>query len=226
MMIDRRLLAGAFGLSLALAACGGASTASSSPSAATAGPTDAATTEQPAATEGPAATAEPSATEQPAATAQPTDESGSGGGQVNDLAAMLPEKAGDLTFDRVGYDGDQLGIFGAAAGLNSAELDPLLKASGKTLNDVNFAVATATGGTTDTGGMIYAIQIEGLDATKLAASMGMDPSSMPKTTLGGKTVYGEASGGFGAFAYPKDDKLFIVLLMDEKTASSVFEQLP
>ena len=114
-------------------------------------------------------------------------------------------------------------MFGAAAGLNSEELDPILKANNKTISDINFAIATAAGGGS---GMIYAIQIEGLDAATFAASMGMDPSSMPKTTLGGKTVYGEASGGFGAFAYPKDDTLFIVLLMDEQTASSVFEQLP
>ena len=220
MTIDRRLLAGALGLSLVLAACGGTSTASSGTSPATAGSTDAATTEAPAATDEPT---EAAATELPAATDEPTDGVDLGSGEVNDLAAMLPEKVGDLAFERVGYDGDQLGIFGAAAGLNSEELDPILKANGKTINDVNFAIATSPGGT---GGMIYAIQIEGLDATALAASLGMDPSSMPKTTLGGKTVYGEAAGGFGAFAYPKDDKLFIVLLMDEKTAASVLEQLP
>jgi hypothetical protein len=223
MTIDRRLLAGALGLSLVLTACGGTSTASSGTGAATAGPTDGAASEAPAATDEPTQAA---ATELPAATDEPTDGVDLGSGEVNDLAAMLPEKVGDLAFERVGYDGDQLGIFGAAAGLNSEELDPILKANGKTINDINFAIATATGGTAGTGGMIYAIQIEGLDAAKFAASMGMDTSSMPKTTLGGKTVYGEASGGFGAFAYPKDDKLFIVLLMDEKTSASVFEQLP
>ena len=213
MTIDRRLLGGALGLSLVLAACGGSSAASPGTGAATAAPTAAAATQAPA------------ETEEPAATEESAVDSGSGAGQVNDLAAILPEKAGDLTFERAGYDGDQLGVFGAAAGLNSEELDPILKANGKTLNDINFAIATAAGGSA-TGGMVYAIQIEGLDAAEFAASMGMDPSSMPKTTLGGKTVYGEATGGFGVFAYPKDDKLFIVLLMDEKTASSVFEQLP
>jgi len=227
MTIDRRLLAGALGLSLVLAACGGSSAASPGTGAATAAPTAAAATQAPAETEEPAAAATqaPTEIEEPAATEEPAVDSGSGAGQVNDLAAMLPEKAGDLTFERAGYDGDQLGVFGAAAGLNSEDLDPILKANGKTLNDINFAIATAAGGSA-TGGMIYAIQIEGLDAAQFAASMGMDPSSMPKTTLGGKTVYGEATGGFGVFAYPKDDKLFIVLLMDEKTASSVFEQLP
>jgi hypothetical protein len=212
MLIDRRLLAGALGLSVVLAACGGASTATNAPSGdgdATAAPV----TEQPTVTEQPAATAEPLA----------TDDSGLGSGQVNDLAAMLPEKVGDLVFERAGYDGDQLGVFGAAAGLDSDELDPILKANGKTLSDINFAIATAAGGG---GGMIYAIQIEGLDAAEFAAGMGMDPGSMPTTTLGGKAVYGQASGGFGAFAYPKDDTLFMVLLMDEQTAAAVFEQLP
>jgi hypothetical protein len=211
MMIDRRLLAGALGLSVVLAACGGATTATapSGDGDATAAPV----TEAPDVTEAPVATAAPVATVDP----------GPGLGQVNGLAALLPEKVGDVLFERAGYDGDQLGVFGAAAGLNSEELDPILKANGKTFNDINFAIATAAGGS---GGMIYAIQIEGLDASEFAASMGMDPSSMPATTLGGKSVYGQASGGFGAFAYPKDDTLFMVLLMNEQKASSVFEQLP
>ncbi len=216
MTIDRRLIAGALGLTMVLAACGGTSTATTDP-AATAAATDA-PTDEPAAT--PEMTEEPQATDEPAAT---DDGGGTLGGQVNDLAAMLPEKVGDITFERVGYDGSQLGLVGAAAGLSGSELDPILKAKGKTLNDVNFAIATSAGGT---GGMIYAIQIEGLDASEFAASLGMDPGSMPKTTLGGKSVYGEAAGGFGAFAYPKDDKLFMVLLMDEQAAASVFEQLP
>ena len=225
MTIDRRLLAGALGLSLVLAACGGASTASSGTSAATAGPTDAAATEAPAATEEPT---EGVATEEPAAEA-PTADSGSGAGQVNGLAAMLPEKAGDLTFERVGYDGDQLGTLRRRGRpeQRAARPDP----QGQRQDDQGHQLRDRHGhrrhrGAAGTGGMIYAIQIEGLDAAKFAASMGMDPSSMPKTTLGGKTVYGEAASGFGAFAYPKDDKLFIVLLMDEKTAASVLEQLP
>jgi hypothetical protein len=210
MKTDRRLLAGALGLSLVLAACGSSSTATEAPAGA-GDATAAPVTEEPVATEVPVATEGPGVTFDP------------GSGQVNDLAAMLPEKVGDVTFERAGYDGDQLGVFGAAAGLNSEELDPILKANGKTLNDINFAIATAAGGS---GGMIYAIQIEGLDATTFAESMGMSTSSMPQTTLGGKTVYGEASGGFGAFAYPKGDTLFMVLLMDEQAAASVFEQLP
>ncbi len=217
MTTDRRLLAGAIGLSLVLAACGGSSTASSGAGAATAAPTEAAPTE--------AAETEEPATEEPTdtvATDEPTDDSGLGG-ELNDLATTLPAEAGGLTFERAGYDGDQLGVFGAAAGINSGDLDPILRANGKTLNDVNFAIATSTGEAT---AMIYAIQIEGVDSTAFAEGLGMSTSTMPSTTLGGKTVYGEAAGGFGVWAYPKDDTLFMLLFVDEQVASAIFEQLP
>ena len=208
MITDRRLLPGAVGVSLILAACGGSSTATPAPAAATAAP----------ATAAPATTAP--------VTAEPTEtptESSLPGGQLNGLAALLPEKAAGVTFERVGYDGDQLGLFGAAAGLDSEELDPILKANGKTISDVNFAIATSADGS---AGMVYAIQIEGVEATTFADAMGMDTTSMPKSTLGGKEVYGEAAGGFGVYAYPKNDTLFIVLLANEEVATSIFEQLP
>jgi len=224
MTSDRRLLAGALGLSLVLAACGGSATTSPDAGAAAATPTGASATEMPA-TAAPAtaapATAAP-ATAAPATAAPATDDIG-GGGAVNDLAATLPAEAAGVTFERAGYDGDQLGIYGAAAGINAGDLDPILKANGKTLNDVNFAVATSTGGA---GGMIYAIQIEGVDATTFADGMSMDTSTMPSSTLGGKKVYGEAAGGFGAWVYPRDDTLFIVVLANEEVAGAIFEQLP
>ena len=52
--------------------------------------------------------------EAPAATEEPADDSGSGAGQVNDLAAMLPEKAGDLTFERAGYDAESAAVLAAS----------------------------------------------------------------------------------------------------------------
>jgi len=221
MTIDRRLLAGALGLSLVVAACGGSSTPSSAAGAATAAPAATAAATPATATEAPEETAE--ATEE--ATAAPTQDAGTGSsGEMNSLAEKLPEKAGDITFERVGFDGDKLGIYGAAAGLNSAELDPILKANGKTINDVNFAIATST--SQDKAGMIYAIQIEGVPATTFAEGMNQDLGTMPKTSIGGKDVYGEAAGGFGFFAYPKDDMLFLILLVDEKTAADILGQLP
>ncbi len=215
MKIDRRLVTGALGLTLVLAACGGTSTATADP-AGTATATDAPTSE-PAAT--PEMTEEPQATEEPAAT-----EDGGSIGALNGLAATLPETAGGVTFERGGYDGSQLGAFGAAAGLSGSELDPILTANGKTLNDVNFAIATST--STDATAMIYAIQINGVPASEFIDSLNPGASSMPQTTLGGKTVYGQATGGFGVFAYPKDDTMYLILLADEKLATAILEQLP
>ena len=75
--------------------------------------------------------------------------------------------------------------------------------------------------------MIYAIQIEGLDAAKFVASMGMDPSSMPKTTIGGKTVYGRGCERLRRrSSTPRTTCCSCVLLVDETTAASVLEQLP
>jgi hypothetical protein len=220
MTIDRRLLAGALGLSLVVAACGGTSTASSGAGTATQSP--AATS---AATDAPAASEEATEAATAEATAAPTDDSGTGnGGQINDLASKLPDEVNGVKFERAGYDGDQLGALGAAAGLNSSELDPILKANNKTISDVNFAIATSTSSTA--AGMIYAIQIEGVDALTFASGMSQDLSTMPKTTLAGKTVYGEATGGFGVFAYPKGDILFLIVLVDEKTATAILEKLP
>jgi hypothetical protein len=226
MTIDRRLLAGALGLSLVVAACGGSSTASSGAGTATSAPTSTAATPA-TATDTPATSEEPTeaaGTEEPA-TEAPTDNAGTGSsGQMNSLAEKLPAEAGGIKFERAGYDGSQLGAFGAAAGLNSGQLDPILQANGKTINDVNFAIATSS--SSEVGGMIYAIQIEGVDATKFATGMNQDLSTMPKQTIAGKTVYGQATGGFGLFVYPKDDMLFLILLVDEKTATAILEQLP
>jgi hypothetical protein len=56
--------------------------------------------------------------------------------------------------------------------------------------------------------------------------MGMDPSSMPTSTMGGKTVFGQSQAGFGAWAYAKDDALYIVLLASPEVAEAIFQQLP
>ena len=223
MTIDRRLLTGALGLSLVLAACGGSSsaspTATGTPAAATAAP--AATedaTEEPAATE--------AATEEPTETEEATDDSAGGGvGPITGLAALLPAQAGDVTFQRAGFDGDQLGLYGAMAGLREEQIGPILEKHGKTVNDVNFAIGapdSASGATA----MLFAIQIEGVEAEEAMGAMGMEAAQMEKTTVGGKEVYAQGGGGFGIWAYPKGDVLFVVLLASDEVAASALEQLP
>ena len=213
---DRRLIVGALSLSLVLAACGG----SAASPAATGGQGTIAPTTEPAATE--AATQEPQATEAP--TEAPTDDSGSNGGPLNDLASTLPEKVGDVTFQRTGFDGDQLGIYGAAAGLSSDDLDPILKANGKTLNDVNFAIGASEG--SDAGALIYAIQIEGVQAEDILSAMSIDTADMTKDTIAGKKVYTAGAGGFGEWVYAKDDTVYLILLTTDAVAKGILQQLP
>ena len=137
---------------------------------------------------------------------------------------MLPENVGDVTFERTGFDGDQLGIYGAMAGISGEQLDPILEAHGKTLNDVNFAIAASSGN--EAAGMVYAMQVEGVPAADLMQSMGMDAGSLQTSTVGGKEVYTQGGGGFGIWAYPKDDILFVILLASDEIAAGILEQLP
>ena len=212
MTIDRRLIAGALGLSLVLAACGGSG---SSPAATTGGDATAAPTTEPAGTTAP--------TPEPQATEEPTDDDGNSE-PLNDLASKLPEKVGDVTFERTGFDGDDLGIYGAAAGLSGSELEPILKANGKTLNDVNFAIASSTGD--EVGALLYAIQIEGVNAEDILPAIGMDTTSMTEDTVAGKKVYTAGGGGFGQWIYPKDDTVYLILLATDDIAEGILEQLP
>jgi hypothetical protein len=215
MTIHRRLLAGSLGLAVAVAACGGSSTASPG----------AAGSETAAPTEAPAATAAPTeaATTEPAATEAATDGGGGVPGALNDLAATLPAEAAGVTYERAGFDGAQLGMLGAAAGIDLGELDPILKANGKTLRDVNFAVGTSKEAS---GGMIYAIQIQGVDASTFAGAMGMDTGTTPSSIMGGKTVYGQSGGGMGAYAYVNGDTMYLVLMASPQVTEAVFQQLP
>jgi hypothetical protein len=218
MTIDRRLVAGSLGVALLLAACGGGNTA-------TKAPTSAAPTQAGQPTVG-TESAEP--TEE--ATEEATDNGGGASTEdpatLNDLAKTLPREVNGIVYDRAGYNGEQLGVFGAAAGINNETLDPILKANGKTINDVNFAISAPADSNASGGGMVYAFQIEGLDAMKWMSTMSIDPASAPKTKVGGKDVYGQGAGGFGIWAYPKGDTLYVVMLTDEKTADAMFKALP
>jgi hypothetical protein len=217
----RRVLAGAIGLAILLAACGGSGSNGSGGDA----------TGAPAATDAPAATQDAGggeATEEPEApeATEEAVEATTDPSAINDLASILPEEANGVKYERTGFDGDQLGVMGAAAGLDGEAFGKVLKDKGKSLNDVNFAIAAPAGGDTMAGGMIYAIQVEGLPATEWIDEMGAGMDTSEASTIGGKQVYGEAAGSFGAFIYPKDDTVFMLIFVDETTAAAILEQLP
>ena len=212
MTTDRRLIAGAIGLALAVAACGGSTTASGVPAATTA-PTGA-----PAATTAP--TDAPAATDSTSTGAQPSLVPGA----ASDLEAMLPSAAGGVTYQKSSFDGSSLGALGA--GIDTTPLDPILKANGKTINDVRVAIAAPVDSASTEAGMVVALQIRGLDASKFIQAMGSDVTTMTKTSVGGKDVYKATAGGMSAIVYPKNDVLFEVLLASDTVAESIVSQLP
>jgi hypothetical protein len=223
MSIDRRLIAGALGLALALSACGGSGTGASS-APATAAPTQAATAAAP--TEAPAS-AEP--TDQP--TDEPTDQPASSGyepslapGAASDLENMLPDEAGGVKFQKTSFDGASLGL--AGAGIDTAELGPILKANGKTISDVRFAIAAPASGTGTETAMVFAFQIRGVDATKFMDAMGTKAADLTSATIGGKQVLTAGAGGFGVIAYPKGDVLFEILLASDTLSKAILAKLP
>jgi hypothetical protein len=224
MTIDRRLLAGALGLSFILAACGGSSPggsgataapgATGAPATAAAGPTDAPEATEAAGTEEPASTEEATSGNQPSLVP----------GAASDLEAMLPSEAGGVKYQKSSFDGASLGMLGGS--IDTAELDPILKANGKTINDVRVAIAAPLDSANTEAGMVIAFQIRGVDAAKFMAAMGADVGSMTKATIGGKDVYQSGAGGFGVIVYPKNDVLFEILMASDKVGESIVSQLP
>ena len=217
MTIDKRLLAGAAGLAILLAACGGAaaSPAATAGTPATGAPETAATTTAPAETDEAAV---------PTEEAEASDGINLPPGAVNDLANVLPATINGIAYQRAGYNGDQLGVYGAMAGIDDSTLGPVLEQYGKTVNDVNFAIASPGDGSSS--GIIYVLQVEGVPATDWMSGMNMDPDDFETRQIGGKAVYAQGAAGFNIYAYPKDDTLFILFLGDDALAESLFSQLP
>jgi hypothetical protein len=225
MTIDRRLLAGALGLALAVAACGGSSPTGSSATAAPVA-TGAAATAAAQPTDAPEAT-EATGTEEPAVSEEPTASGAEPSlvpGAAADLEAMLPSEAAGVKYQKSSFDGASLGMLGGS--IDTTELDPILKASGKTINDVRVAIAAPVDSASTEAGMVIAFQIRGVDAAKFMAAMGADTASMTKTTIGGKDVYQSGAGGFGVIVYPKNDVVFEVLMASDKVGESIVSQLP
>ena len=219
----RRLLAGAIGLALAIAACGGSTTATGAPGATAAAATTTPSAAAPTAatgSEAPAPTDAPTATDDTSTGAQPSLVPGA----ASDLEAMLPSEAGGVKYQKSSFDGSSLGALGTS--INTAQLDPILKANGKTINDVRVAIAAPADSANTEAGMVVAFQIRGVDASKFLEAMGSDVTSMTKTSLGGKDVYKAGAGGMSAIVYPKNDVLFEVLLASDKVAESIVSQLP
>jgi hypothetical protein len=207
MLVDRRVLAGAAGLALLLAACGSASTPSAAP--ATGGATAPA-----AVTEEPAATAEVDPTEAPEVSLAP--------GAAGDLEGMLPDQAGGLTFTKTSFDGSQLGL--AGLGMDAGDLTPILEKHNKTVSDVRFAMATATDATTPA--VVIAFQIRGVDGKEMQELLTGGSDSLTPATIAGKQVLTAGSDMMGGAFYTRDDVAYSVILATPDALEAIIAALP
>src|SRR5450759_3677231 len=152
MTIDRRVLGGALATALLLAACGGS--ASPAPSAA------ASAASVPAASQ-PAASAAsvPAASDQPSATDNGSAPNVSlSPGSAPELEAMLPSTVNGVAFARTSFGGAAMP---AGMPIGSGDLATFLQQNGKTLADVNIAMATPTD-TAKAATFVMAFQVKGV----------------------------------------------------------------
>ena len=192
MTIDRRVLRGALATALLVAACGGS--ASPAPSAAA------------------------SAASQPAASAPSATDNGSvpnvslSPGSAPELEAMLPSTVNGVAFARTSFGGAAMP---AGIPIGSGDLATFLQQNGKTLADVNIAMATPTDAA-KAATFVMAFQIKGVDGTKLADALGATTGNdLTKATVGGKQVLQAGVSGMGVVLYVKGDVVFYILALGE-----------
>lgn len=224
--IDRRLVGGALGVALLVAACG-SSNGSPSPSAASSPVAPATQSAAPSQAVGSAsASTAPVDTSSPAAGSSGGPQISLSAGQAADLEAMLPSSIGSTPLQKSSFDGAQMPTSGTP--IDQSNLDPVLKKYSKSISDVRFAMAVPAGGAASslTVGAIYAVQLKGVPASEFMKDMsGMDVST--SSTVSGKTVYGATPSGqpFASYAYPKDDILFVILA-NPADAPGIIASLP
>ena len=209
MTTDRRLLSGALGLALLVAACGGsAATTPSTSSAASSAPGASVASQAPAASQAPGTSATiPDISLAP--------------GNAADLEAMIPSTVGTLTLQKTSFDGASIPLSGTP--FNNSQLDPLLAKYHKSLADLRFAMGVAASGTGMT--IVYALQLRGVPATEFMTGLDTGTSTSDQLSLSGKTVYGTTGAGMSSIIYPKDDVVFMVVASD-KDAAAIVAALP
>jgi hypothetical protein len=205
MTIDRRVLGGALATALLLAACGGS--ASPAPSAA------ASAASVPAASDQPSATDQASASDQPSATDNGSAPNVSlSPGSAPELEAMLPSTVNGVAFARTSFGGAAMP---AGMPIGSGDLATFLQQNGKTLADVNIAMATPTD-TAKAATFVMAFQVKGVDGAKLADALGATTGNdLTKATVGGKQVLQAGISGMGVVLYVKGDVVFYILALGE-----------
>jgi hypothetical protein len=248
MTIDRRLIAGALGLAVGLAACGtttsspggsveGVSGTPESAAPASVAPSESAATESASAAAAsgspgasPATSPATSPAASPAASAVTSAGPATGAGAspatgaTGDLAATIPDEANGITFDKRSLDGSTMS--GTAFNLDLSRVNAVLEASGATMDDVRVAIATPNDASADATAIVIALRILGVDAGQVAAATGTNIESLTPSTIGGKEVFTAGSDEFLTVLYPTGDTVYQVMFADAPTAEAILAQLP
>ena len=137
---------------------------------------------------------------------------------------MLPTEVNGVTFERTSFNGQS---FPSGLPIGDTDMEKFLADNGKTVNDVNVAIATASE-TASAGTFVMAFQVEGVPSdTMLAWAADTMGTGTEKTTVGGKEVYGAAAPGMAAYVYVKDDVVFYVFAVGTTDiAETLLESLP
>lgn len=162
--------------------------------------------------------ATPSATPVPTAAADRTP----GPEAAPELAAMLPASAGGIDFVTSSFTGTDLADLGVS--LDSAELERLAKAQGKTLADVQVAEARPVDASK--GGIVLAIRVPGAEPKDVVEATFSASAALQLATMGGKSVYKVGASGLNVVVYPKDDILFQVVGAPTDLTEAIIAELP
>jgi len=164
------------------------------------------------------ASATPSATPAPTVAANRTP----GPEAAPELAAMLPATAGGLDFVKTSVTGPDVDSLGVS--IDSAALERLAKAQGKTLADVQ--VAEARPADPSKGGIVLAIRVPGADPKNVVEATFSASKALQLATLGGKSVYRVGGNGLNIVVYPKDDIMFQVVGAPSDLTEAIVAALP
>ena len=208
----RRFGSGALGsivLVFALAGCSGGASPSSSSSEAAALPSAAAPS-----------VAAPSAPESSVATASGPVPGFSLPSEVKDLEALLPSTMCGSTSTKASVTGASFAQTG------QSEMLDALKAIGKTVDDVTFAIAIGA----DSGCTAGILRVQGVDENTLknAIIQAAQKSGQTATqkSVGGKDVYVTAEGSGSSYAYFHGDAMIFASAKNDDQAASILKDLP
>ncbi len=218
MKIDRWALGGALAVIVLVAACG-----SSSTPAPTVGPNGGSASAP--ASAAPAASPVAAASQQPAASDNGTLPGGGLiPGSAPELEAMLPSSINGVAFQKTSFGGS---AWPAGIPIGQSDLETFLQQNGKSLSDVNVAMATPSD-TSKAGTILMAFQVKGVDGTKLANVLGgTSGSDLTTATVGGKQVLQAGLPGMGVVLYVKNDVVFYVLALgDASLTDAIVAALP